>query len=325
MHRWTRRSLGLAALAAAALTASPLQAQTWPARQITIVVPYAAGGATDAVARLMGQRMQELLGQTVIVENRPGGSSNIGMGHVAKAVPDGHTWLLVANSLATNNSLFPNLPFDGLRDFTLLGRIASAPLLIAVPAESPAKTLRDLIDQARAKPDSLSYATPGNGSSAHLAGESFKQRAAIEALHVPYKGAAPAMTDLIGGRISFMPINTVESMRHLQSGRVRALAIATTQRIAQLPEVPTAAEAGLPGYVESVWYGFAAPAGVPADIVQRINSLMQQTIAEPAIRQKLLDLGATPTPGSAAEFTEFLREERTRAERVVRQANIRVD
>lgn len=325
MAGWTRRRFSVAAAAAAGLFAPLVQAQEWPSRTITIVVPYAAGGATDAVARLLGQRLQERLKQTVIVDNKPGGSSNIGMGYVAKAEPDGYTWLLVANSLVTNNSLFANLPFDGLKDFAPLGRVASAPLLIAVPADSPFRTLKELIDQARAAPGQLTYASPGNGSSAHLAGESFKQQARIDALHVPYKGAAPAMTDLIGGRISFMPINTVEAMGHLRGKRVRALAIAATQRIAQLPDVPTAAEAGLPAYLESVWYGLAAPAGVPPELVQRINAAMQAVIAEPAVMQKLVDLGATPAPGGTAQFAAFLSQERERTARVVRLANIRAD
>ena len=326
MSGMTRRRFSISLATACTAGAAGLAwGQRWPSKMITIVVPYAPGGATDAVARLMGQRLQEKLGQPVVVENKAGGNSNIGMGYVAKAAPDGYTVLLVANSLVTNNTLFPNLPFDGLRDFQPLGRIASAPLLVAVPAESPARTLKDLLEQAKAAPGQLTYASPGNGSSAHLAGEALRQLAGIDVLHVPYKGAAPAFTDLIGGRISFMPINTVEAMGHLRGKRVRALAIAAPQRIPQLPDVPTAAEAGLPGYVESVWYGFAAPSGTPKDVVQRLNTTMNQVLEEPGIQQKLLDLGATPATGTLAQFTDFLRSERTRAERVVRAANIRVD
>lgn len=221
-------------------------AGTWPAHPVTIVVPYAPGGATDAVARLVGQRMAERLGQPFIVENKPGGSSNIGMQAVARAAADGYTLLLVANSIATNNSLFADLPFDGQRDFAPVGMIASAPLVVAVPAASPFKTLGELLARARARPGELTYASPGIGSSAHLAGESLKQVAGIEVLHVPYKGAAPALSDMLGGRISFMPLNTVESMSHIKGGKLRALAIARASRMDLLPDVPTAAEAGCP-------------------------------------------------------------------------------
>lgn len=297
----------------------------WPDHPVAIVVPYAPGGATDAVARLVGQRMADRLGQPFIVENKPGGSSNIGMQAVARAPADGYTLLLVANSIATNNSLFANLPFDGQRDFAPVGMIASAPLIVAVPAASPFKTLSELLARARSKPGDLTYASPGIGSSAHLAGESLKQAAGIEVLHVPYKGAAPALTDLMGGRISFMPLNTVESMGHLKSGKLRALAIARASRMDLLPDVPTAAEAGLPGYEESVWYGLAAPAATAPAVLDRLNAVLRAVVAEPDIRRRLVDLGATPSPGTRQQFADFIASERARVAKVVQTANIRAE
>ncbi|OVZ55455.1 LacI family transcriptional regulator [Pigmentiphaga sp. NML080357] len=300
-------------------------AEAWPTHPVTIVVPYAPGGATDAVARLVGQRMADRLGQPFIVENKPGGSSNIGMQAVARAPADGYTILLVANSIATNNSLFPDLPFDGQRDFAPIGMIASAPLVVAVPAASPFKTLGQLLAQARSKPGALTYASPGVGSSAHLAGESLKQAASIDVLHVPYKGAAPALADMLGGRISFMPLNTVESMSHIKAGKLRALAIARPQRMDLLPDVPTAAEAGLPGYEESVWYGLAAPAATPPAVLDRLNAVLREVVAESAISQRLTDLGATPAPGTRQQFADFIARERARVAKVVKAANIRAE
>ncbi|MBN9473658.1 MAG: LacI family transcriptional regulator [Bordetella sp. SCN 67-23] len=316
----------LAGLAALALAGSAhAAAGSWPTHPVTIVVPYAPGGATDAVARLVGQRMAEKLGQPFIVENKPGGSSNIGMQAVARAAADGYTLLLVANSIATNNSLFADLPFDGQRDFAPVGMIASAPLVVAVPAASPFKTLGDLLARARAKPGELTYASPGIGSSAHLAGESLKQAAGIEVLHVPYKGAAPALSDMLGGRISFMPLNTVESMSHIKGGKLRALAIARASRMDLLPDVPTAAEAGVPGYEESVWYGLAAPASTPPAVLDRLNAVLREVVDEAAVKQRLVDLGATPSPGTRQQFADFIARERARVAKVVKTANIQAE
>ncbi|WP_232061957.1 tripartite tricarboxylate transporter substrate binding protein [Variovorax sp. PBS-H4] len=301
-------------------------AQTWPAKQpLRIVVPYSPGGATDAVARLVGQRLGDILGQSVIVDNRPGGNSNIGMQHVARAEPDGYTLGLVANSLATNNALFAGLPFDGRKDFAPIVLIASAPQLVAVAADSPIASLTALLGKAKAAPGELTYGSPGSGSSAHLAGEALRQLAGIDVRHIPYKGAAPALTDMIGGRISYMPMNTAEAMGHIRGKRVRVLAIAAAQRFPQLPDVPTSAEAGLPGYVESVWFGFAYPAGTPVEIVDRMNAAVNQALKDPVTKQRLTDLGAVPAGGSADEFTRFIASERARIERLVSVANIKAE
>lgn len=297
--------------------------EAWPTHALRIVVPYAPGGATDAIARLIGQQMGEYLQQPVIVENKAGASSNIGMAYVADAPPDGYTLLLVANSLVTNNSLFASLPFDGLRDFTPIGEIASAPLVVTVPVDSKIDSFGELIETARKNPGSLTYASAGNGSSSHLAGESLKQAANIDVLHVPYKGAAPAIADLLGGRISFMTMNTVEIAPYVAGKRVKMLAVAAPKRLSQAPDLPTVTEAGLPNYNESVWFGLAAPAGTPPDIVARLHSVLQKAITEPTMTKRLTDMGANPTPGSAQEFADFLQKERARIATVVSTAHIK--
>jgi tripartite-type tricarboxylate transporter receptor subunit TctC len=307
------------------LGAAPALAQTWPAKPIHIVVPYAAGGAVDTIARLTGQKLSERLGQPVIVDNKPGAGANIGMDAVAKAAPDGYTLLMTANALATNGSLFAALPFDPQRDFAAVGQIGHAPLVVVVPASSPAKTFRDLLTLARAEPGKLTYATAGNGSSGHLAGEALKQAAHIDVLHVPYKGGTPALTDLLGERISFMPINPVEVIAHIRSQKLRALAVASPKRVSLLPDVPTIAESGLADFEVSVWWGLMAPAATPAGTVARLNAELQKVLAEPALQTRMAELGVVVSAGSAAQFADFIRAETTRWGRVVKAANIKPD
>ena len=297
--------IGAAALAAA-LVPGAVHAQAYPDKIVKIVVPYAAGGAVDIVARSVGQPLQEALKQPVIVENRPGAGGNIGMDAVAKAAPDGYTLLMASNAIATNNALFPKLAFDGRRDFAPVAKIGYAPLVIVVPASSPAKTLKDLLAQAKAEPGKLTYATAGNGSSGHLAGELMKSMARIDVTHVPYKGGAPAITDLVGERISFMPINPVEVMSHIKAGRLRALAVASDKRFPLLPDVPTVAEAGLPGYEASVWWGLVAPAKTPREIVAKLNADTNRQLADPAIAKKLEDLGVVITAQTPEQFGAYI-------------------
>lgn len=325
MRSLLRKALGSLVTAMTVLAfGTPALAAGFPDHALRIIVPYSAGGATDATARMIGQPMSERLGQAVIVENKPGANSNIGMEFVAKSAPDGYTILLAANSLVTNNILFPDLAFDGLRDFTPIARIASAPLMIAVPEGSPFQSLKELLAEAKRTPGKLTYASSGNGSSSHLAGEALKQMAGVDLLHVPYKGASSAITDLIGGRISLMPMNTIEGMSLIKGGKVRILAVAAEERVPQLPDVPTTAQAGLPGYVESVWYGLVVPAAVPADAVAKLRDTVRAIQGEPAFRQKLIDLGATPDSGDATRFAAFLQRERERVAGVVKTANIKV-
>lgn len=315
----------LALLATSLFIAHQAMAQAWPAKPIHIVVPYAPGGAVDTMARITGQSLSQRLGQPVLIDNRPGAGANIGMDAVAKAAPDGYTLLMTSNALATNGGLFSSLPFDPQRDFTAIGQIGHAPLVVVVPASSKAATFKDLLAQARAEPGKLTYATAGNGSSGHLAGEALKQAGHFDALHVPYKGGAPALTDLLGERISFMPINPVEVIAHIRAQKLRALAVAGHKRLNLLPDVPTVSEAGLPGFEVSVWWGLMAPAATPQATVVRLNAELQKVLAEPAVQTRLAELGVEITAGSPAQFSEFIRAETTRWGSVIKAGNIKPD
>jgi tripartite-type tricarboxylate transporter receptor subunit TctC len=306
---------------------APLAAhgQPYPNRPIKIIVPYAAGGAVDIVARTIGQPLAEALKQTVIVDNRPGASANIGMEIAARAPPDGYVLLMASNGIATNMALFANLTFDARRDFAPIASIGYAPLVIVVPVSSPVKSLQDLIALARAEPGKLTYASAGNGSSGHLAGELLKSTARIDVLHVPYKGGAPAIADLLGERITFMPINPVEVLGHIRAGRLRALAVASSQRFPLLPDVPTAAEAGLAGYEASVWWGLVAAAKTPAAIVRQLNAETNRALANPAIANRLVELGVMVTPGTPDQFATFIKSQTELWSRVVKSAGIKPD
>jgi tripartite-type tricarboxylate transporter receptor subunit TctC len=320
-----RDVLGVLLLGTALLASLTVQAQPYPTRLIKIIVPYAAGGAVDIVARTIGQPLAEALKQPVVVDNRPGASANIGMEMAAKAAPDGYVLLMASNGIATNMALFPNLTFDGRRDFAPIAKIGYAPLVIVVPVSSPVKSLKDLIAMAKAEPGKLTYASAGNGSSGHLAGELLKSTAKIDVLHVPYKGGAPAITDLLGERISFMPINPVEVMAHIRGGRLRALAVASDKRFPLLPDVPTVTEAGLSGYEASVWWGLVAPAKTPPEIVQQLNAEINKALANPANANKLSELGVVVTPGTPDQFAAFIKSQTELWSGVVKTAGIKPD
>jgi tripartite-type tricarboxylate transporter receptor subunit TctC len=300
-------------------------AQTYPSKPIRIIVPYAAGGAVDIIARIVGQPLSEQLKQPVIVDNRPGASANIGMELAARAVPDGYVLLMASNGIATNMALFPTLTFNGLRDFVPIARIGFAPLVIVVPASSPVKSLKDLITAAKAEPGKLTYASAGNGSSGHLAGELLKSSAKIDILHVPYKGGAPAITDLLGERISFMPINPVEVIAHIRSGRLRALAVGSDKRVPLLPEVPTVAEAGLPGFEATVWWGLVAAAGTPPEIIATLNADTNKALGDPAIANKLAELGVVISTGTPDQFARFIQAQTELWSGVIKAAGIKPD
>jgi tripartite-type tricarboxylate transporter receptor subunit TctC len=317
--------LGVLLLGTALLAPLTAHAQPYPSQPIKIIVPYAAGGAVDIVARTVALPLAEALKQPMIVDNRPGASANIGMEMVAKTRPDGYTLLMASNGIATNMALFPELAFDGRRDFAPIAKIGYAPLVIVVPGSSSAKSLKDLIAMAKAQPGKLAYASAGNGSSGHLAGELLKSTAKVDVLHVPYKGGAPAITDLLGERISFMPINAVEVMAQIRAGRLRALAVASDKRFPLLPDVPTAAEAGLPGYEASVWWGLVAPAKTPVEIVRQLNAETNKALANPAIANKLGELGVVVTPGTPDQFAAFIKWQTEIWSGVVKSAGIKPD
>jgi tripartite-type tricarboxylate transporter receptor subunit TctC len=323
--RSRRRILASIAAMAVAMVPFAAVAQPYPTKPIHIVVPFPPGGAVDIVARTVGQPLSEALKQPVIVDNKPGAGANIGMEFVARAAPDGYTLLNSSNGIATNMALFPKLAFDGQRDFAPVARIGYAPLVIVVPSSSNAKTLQDLIAAAKAEPGKLTYASAGNGSSGHLAGELLKSTAKIDVLHIPYKGGAPAITDLLGERISFMPINPVEVIAHIKSGRLRALAVANDRRVPLLPDVPTVVEAGVAGYEASVWWGLVAPAGTPQDVIARLNAETNKALRDPAIAAKLGELGVVITPGTPEQFGGFIKSQTELWSRVIKAAGIQPD
>ena len=317
------RSLGAAAtLAGACLAPRAATAQDFPHKAIKVIVPFAAGGAVDTVARVVGQRLSEQIGQPVVVENKPGGHANIGADFVAKSAPDGYTLLLGANGLAANMTLHKNIPFDTMRDFAPVAGVGYAPLVFVVPVSSPAKTLQEFISAARAKPGSYTYGSAAAGGSGHLATELLKTEASFDALHVPYKGGAPALTDLIGERINFMLINPIEAAPHVKSGRLRALAVSSSKRLSMLPDVPTFKEAGVPGFEASVWWGFVAPANTPKEVVAKLQSEILKALENQAVHDKLVSLGAVVEPQDSAAFGKFLKSEIDKWARVIKAAHI---
>ncbi|WP_417223130.1 Bug family tripartite tricarboxylate transporter substrate binding protein [Achromobacter spanius] len=316
-------TLGLVAGLVAPLGA--YAADTYPDKPIRIVVPYAAGGGVDIVTRLITQKMSEELKQPVIVDTRPGAATNIGMEHVARAEPDGYTLLTASNTLASNAALFPKLNFNPAKDFAPIGAIGFAPLVVVVRSDASAKTLKDLVAQGRANPDKLTYGSAGNGSSGHLGSELLKSEGGFKALHIPYKGGSPAVTDLLGGRLSFMSINPLEVASHVKAGKLRALAVLNPHPAKLLPDVPTAASQGLSGADATVWWGLVGPAGMPEPVVNRLNKALQAALADPAFQQRMSEIGAEVTPGGAADFGRFVADESVKWTKVIRAAGISAD
>jgi tripartite-type tricarboxylate transporter receptor subunit TctC len=288
-------------------------------------VPYAAGGAVDIVTRLVAQKMGDTLKQSIIIDNRPGGATNIGMDIVARAHADGYTLLTASNTLASNSALFTNLNFDPAKDLIPVGSIGYAPLVVVVPSTSPYKTLQDMLAYGKANPGKLTYASAGNGSSGHLASELLKDEGKFDALHVPYKGGAPAITDLLGDRISFMSINPLEVIAHIKAGKMRPLAVLDNKPAAMLPDVPTVASLGMPGAAATVWWGLSAPKGTPPEVIAKLNGALNQALADSTVAARMAVLGASTTPGSAADFGKFVESETVKWARVIKTANIQAD
>ena len=309
----------------AAFGAPAAIAQGFPSKPIRIVVPFPAGGAVDIVSRTVGQRMSEQMGSPFLIDNRPGANANLGADLVAKSAPDGTTLLMGANGLATNVTLFKDLPFDARRDFAPVARVGYAPLVLVVAPASPAKSLKELIALAKSEPGALNYGSAGNGSSQHLATELLRIQTGIDVVHVPYKGGAPAITDLMGGRLAFFITNPVEIAAHVKAQRLRALAVASPKRIAMLPEVPTFAEGGVPGYDASVWWGLFAPAKTPKEAVARLSAETLKALEDAGVREKLSALGAVVDPLGPDPFDKFFKEEIEKWAQVIRKSAIHAD
>jgi tripartite-type tricarboxylate transporter receptor subunit TctC len=307
----------LALIAFGALPAAA-GAADWPTKPVRLIVPLTAGGPTDILARIIGAPLGASLGQQVIVDNRPGAGGNIGADLAAKSPPDGYTLFMgTSGPLSINSTLYPKLPYDPLRDFAPVILTASAPFVIIVHPSVKASTVKELIAAAKAKPGSLNYGSVP-GSASHLSTELFKMTAGIDLVHIPYKGAAPATTDVMAGQIQLSFASTPGSIPVVKSGKVRALAVTSAKRIAKLPDVPTVAEAALPGYEASVWYGVVAPARTPREIVQRLNTEIARIVAEPAHREKMVAADFEPTTSTPAEFAAFIRSETVKWAKVVK-------
>jgi tripartite-type tricarboxylate transporter receptor subunit TctC len=317
-----RQFLHLAAGAAALPALSRFaHAQTYPARPVRIIVPVAPGGALDIIARLMGQWLSERLGQTFVIENRPGGGTNIGVEAVVHAPADGYTLLLVPGSVTANATMFPKLNFNYMRDIVSIAMISQLPLVMEVNLSVPAKTVPEFIAWAKANPGKVSMASGGTGSTSHIAGELLKLRTGIEMVHVPYRGGAPALTDVLGGQVQVYFSPLPESIETIRAGKVRALAVTTAKRSDALPDVPTVGES-LPGFEASTWQGIGAPRNTPAEIVDRLNKEINAALADPSIKARLADLGSMPTPMSSAAFEQYIADETEKWAKVIREANI---
>ena len=297
-------------------------ADVYPSKTIRLVVPFAPGGGSDIVARLLSPKMTEALGQTVVVDNRAGASANLGAAIVAKAAPDGYTLLLANANYTINPSLFKSLPFDPVREFAPVALLANVTNVLAIHPSIPAKSVKELISFAKAHPGQLNFASPGNGTSSHLAGELFRQVAKIEVVHIPYKGATPAITDLIAGQVSFTMASVLSVLPYAKQGRLRMLAVTTAKRSGALPDIPTISEAGLPGFEVSNWYGILATGGTPRPAVDRLNSELARIARVPDLAEKLAAQGADPATGTPEEFERFIQAELKKWAAVVRSAGI---
>ncbi|HSV21279.1 MAG TPA: tripartite tricarboxylate transporter substrate binding protein [Casimicrobiaceae bacterium] len=299
------------------------RAADYPSRPIHLIVPFAAGGGNDTVARLVGQGLTAELGQPVVIDNRPGAGGVVGAEAAAHAAPDGYTLFLGGvGSHAINPSLHEHLGYDPVKDFTPISLIASAPLVLVVHPSVPATSVHELVALAKAKPGALNYASNGNGSSSHLAAAMFASMTGVDLVHVPYKGLAPALGDLLSGQVQLMFSSVVAILPHVKAGKLRALAVSSKERLSLLPDLPTVSEAGVPNYQTSSWYGILAPAGTPPDAVARLNAAIVKVVAQPHVRQALAQEGADPVGSTPAAFGAFIQSERERLGEVIRTAKV---
>jgi len=314
----------LAALAAlTAAGGSALAQAPFPARPVHLLVPFPPGGAVDIVARTLADELSKRWGQPIVVENRPGAGGTIAAAVAAKAAPDGYTIILIASGHAIVSYLYPDLPYDPVRDFTPLSLVASSPNMLLVRSDSQFKSIADVLAFARQNPGQLSYGYPGNGTSPHLAGELLKYMAKVAITPVPYKGGAPVLNDLLGGHIPLSFNNIPESIGFVQAGKLRALGMTTAARSPVLPDVPTIAEAGLAGYDTGVWWGFLAPAGLPADVKAKLAKDCAEAALVPVVRERLSKLGATPIGGSPEDFARLIASEHAKWGPIIKAAGIK--
>jgi tripartite-type tricarboxylate transporter receptor subunit TctC len=325
MDRWRRRVLRLA-VGAVALAAAPRpsRADSYPVKPVRWIIGYTPGGTTDILSRVVAQGLTEQLGQPFIIETRPGAGTNIATESVVRAAPDGYTLLFVGAPNAINATLYPRLNFKFIRDIAPVAGIVRVPNVMVVHPSVPANTVPEFIAYAKANPGRINMASSGVGSSPHLAGELFKMMAGVEIQHVPYRGAAPAMTDLLAGQMQLYFVTTPSSLEYIRTGKVRALAVTTAARAAELPDVPTLGEF-LPGYEASAWYGIGVPRDTPADIIGKLNREINAAMAEPRIKTRLMELGCTVIPGSPADFGKLIADETEKWGKVVTFSGAKVE
>jgi tripartite-type tricarboxylate transporter receptor subunit TctC len=320
-----RRFLGLAAaVAAPALLTRRASAATWPAKPVRIVVPFTPGGSTDITARLVGKKLEETWGQTVVIENRGGAGGNIAADVVAHSEANGYTIFIAGPGMATNRFLYASLSYDPIADFAPVTMLITQPNLMSVPNSSPAKTVQEFIDYCNANKGKVTFASSGNGTTLHLSGELFKRMAHVEMRHVPYRGGAPAITDLIPGRVDAIFDNMPSIINHVRDGSVRGLAVTTKERVAVVPDIPTIGET-VPGYDVISWFAFFVPAKTPADIVAKINADTNAALVDPTVKSRFEDLGAVPKGSTQADLAAFLQSETDKWGPVIRDAQIKLE
>lgn len=322
-----RRFVGLAAAAMAApsFLSSRASGADWPVKPVRVVVPFAPGGSTDITARLVSNRLQEVWGQSVVVENKGGAGGNIAADMVAHSDPDGYTIFIVGPGMATNKFLYPQLSYDPVGDFAPVTMLITQPNMMCVPNSSPAKSVKEFIAYCNENKGKVTYASSGNGTTLHLSGELFKRLAKVEMTHIPYRGGAPAINDLIPGRVDVIFDNVPSIISHVRSGTLRGLAVTTRQRIAILPDMPTIAESGVPGFDVSSWFAFFVPVKTPQDIIAKINADTNAALAHPSVKPRFDDLGATPKGSTPAELAAFLKSEIDKWGPVIQEAKIKVE
>jgi tripartite-type tricarboxylate transporter receptor subunit TctC len=300
--------------------------QDYPSRPIRIIVPFPAGGTADLLARQIGQTMSEALRQQVVIENRTGAGGNIGADLAAKSKPDGYTLLMgTVSTHAINPNLYPRIPYDPVKDFAPVTMVAKMPNLLVVHPSVPAKNVAELIALAKARPGALAFASAGNGTSQHLSGELFKKMAGVDMIHVPYKGNAPAVTDLVGGQVQVMFDNIPVSLQQVRAGKLRPLAVTGPLRSPVLPGLPTLAEAALPGYSITSWFGLYVPSGTSPQIIERLNREANKALANAQFRRRLSDQGIEPAGGTPGQFADFMRAELVKWGKIVRESGARVE
>ncbi|MBO9643153.1 MAG: tripartite tricarboxylate transporter substrate binding protein [Pseudacidovorax sp.] len=319
-----RAALALAAASLLAVAATA-QAETWPARPIRLIVPFPAGGGTDIIARELTNKLTSY-GYTFVVDNKPGSGGNLGVDAAAKAAPDGYTLVLGQTSnLAINPTLYSKLPYDPVKDLTPISLVATSPLVIVAGTATPFKTLDDLVKAAKAKPESINFASSGNGTVSHLAMESFQKAAGIQLTHIPYKGAAQGITDVISGQVQLYVSSVPTLQAHIKSGKMHPLAITSLRRAPELPQVPTVAESGYKGFESITWFGIVGPAGLSKDIVAKLNADINKALQDPTLKQKLAGQGADVQGSSAADFAKLIRDDIPRWGKLVKDSGAKVD